>query len=126
MDIIDFELQRYDQWQEDMEKHRRHFENNTGLLLFPTGSGSNVCDKKVKFFDDIWSADGPLEFEVNSNSKKFKDVDITSLKIPEGEVKRLKDELEKNRKKFKSLTKKQEQLLRGKLNRIYVRKILFY
>ncbi|XP_043481752.1 kinesin-associated protein 3 [Leptopilina heterotoma] len=112
MDIIDFELQRYDQWRDDMEKHKRHFESNTGLLLFPTNNGSDIGDKKMKFFDDIWNADSPLEFEVNSNSKKFKEVDMSSLKIPECEVKRLKDELEKNRKKFKSLTKKQEQLLR--------------
>ncbi|XP_054014058.1 kinesin-associated protein 3 isoform X5 [Hylaeus anthracinus] len=50
MDIIDFELRRYDQWKEDMEK--------------------------------------------------------------QNDVKKLKEELEKNRKKFKSLIKKQEQLLR--------------
>ena len=107
MDIIDFELHRYDQWKEDMEKHRRHFENKTGLLLFPAGNG-DICDKKIKILDDIWNTDGPLEFE----AKRLKDVDA-SLKISDSEVKNLKDDVEKNRKKFKSLTKKQEQLLRG-------------
>ncbi|KYN07986.1 Kinesin-associated protein 3 [Cyphomyrmex costatus] len=57
MDIIDFELRRYDQWKEDMEK-------------------------------------------------------LSSVTVSESDIKKLKEELEKSRKKFKSLTKKQEQLLR--------------
>ncbi|KYN28624.1 Kinesin-associated protein 3 [Trachymyrmex cornetzi] len=63
MDIIDFELRRYDQWKEDMEKLK----------------------------------------------KRSVEVSIT---VSESDVKKLKEELEKSRKKFKSLTKKQEQLLR--------------
>ncbi|KOX78032.1 Kinesin-associated protein 3 [Melipona quadrifasciata] len=58
MDIIDFELRRYDQWKEDMEKRR------------------------------------------------------LTVTVTENDIKKLKEELEKNRKKFKSLIKKQEQLLR--------------
>lgn len=105
MDVIDFELRRYDQWKEDMEKRRRHFENTTGLTFF--SSGNDNCDKKTKVVDDIWNTDGPLDCEVKKRSNE-----ITTT-VTESDIKKLKEELEKSRKKFKSLTKKQEQLLRG-------------
>ncbi|XP_076752591.1 kinesin associated protein 3 isoform X4 [Xylocopa sonorina] len=70
MDIIDFELRRYEQWKEDMDKH------------------------------------GPLDYEIK---KRANDV---ATSVTESEIKKLKEELEKSRKKFKSLMKKQEQLLR--------------
>ncbi|XP_047355453.1 kinesin-associated protein 3 isoform X1 [Vespa velutina] len=104
MDIINFELSRYDQWKEDMEKCRRHFENTTGLVLFPTTN--DTCDRRIKIIDDIWSTDGPLDYEVKRRS-----VEVNSS-VSESDLKKMKDELEKSRKKFKSLTKKQEQLLR--------------
>ena len=104
MDVIDFELRRYDQWKEDMEKRRRHFENTTGLTFF--SSGNDNCDKKTKVIDDIWNTDGPLDCEVKKRSNE-----ITTT-VTESDIKKLKEELEKSRKKFKSLTKKQEQLLR--------------
>nr|XP_012148768.1 PREDICTED: kinesin-associated protein 3 isoform X2 [Megachile rotundata] len=104
MDIIDFELNRYDQWKEDMEKRRRHFENTTGLTFF--SSGNDNSDKKTKIVDDIWNTDGPLDYEIKKRSNE-----ITTA-VSESDIKKLKEELEKNRKKFKSLTKKQEQLLR--------------
>ncbi|KAK1126832.1 hypothetical protein K0M31_004454 [Melipona bicolor] len=104
MDIIDFELRRYDQWKEDMEKRRRHFENTTGLTFFSTGNDN--CDKKTKIVDDIWNTDGPLDYEIK---KRSNEVTVT---VTENDIKKLKEELEKNRKKFKSLIKKQEQLLR--------------
>lgn len=103
MDIIDFELCRYDQWKEDMEKRRRHFENTTGLTFF--SSGNDNSDKKIKIVDDIWNTDGPLDYEIKKRSNE--------ITITENDVKKLKEEFEKNRKKFKSLIKKQEQLLRG-------------
>ncbi|XP_076181693.1 kinesin associated protein 3 isoform X1 [Ptiloglossa arizonensis] len=103
MDIIDFELRRYDQWKEDMEKCRRHFENTTGLTFF--SSGNDNCDKKMKIIDDIWNTDGPLDYEIKKRSNE-----ISAL--TENDIKKLKEELEKSRKKFKSLIKKQEQLLR--------------
>lgn len=103
MDIIDFELCRYDQWKEDMEKRRRHFENTTGLTFF--SSGNDNCDKKIKIADDIWNTDDPLDYEIKKRSNE--------ITITENDVKKLKEEFEKNRKKFKSLIKKQEQLLRG-------------
>lgn len=103
MDIIDFELCRYDQWKEDMEKRRRHFENTTGLTFF--SSGNDNSDKKIKIIDDIWNTDGPLDYEIKKRSNE--------ITITENDVKKLKEEFEKNRKKFKSLIKKQEQLLRG-------------
>ncbi|XP_076662168.1 kinesin associated protein 3 isoform X1 [Halictus rubicundus] len=102
MDIIDFELRRYDQWREDMEKRRRHFENTTGLTFF--SSVNDNCDKKTKIIDDIWSTDGPLDYEIKKRSSE--------TSVTESDIKKLKEELEKNRKKFKSLIKKQEQLLR--------------
>ncbi|XP_006572138.2 kinesin-associated protein 3 isoform X3 [Apis mellifera] len=102
MDIIDFELCRYDQWKEDMEKRRRHFENTTGLTFF--SSGNDNSDKKIKIVDDIWNTDGPLDYEIKKRSNE--------ITITENDVKKLKEEFEKNRKKFKSLIKKQEQLLR--------------
>lgn len=104
MDIIDFELRRYDQWKEDMEKRRRLFENNTGLTFF--SSGNDNCDKKTRVVDDIWNTDGPLDYEVKKRSNE------TTANVTESDIKKLKEELEKNRKKFKSLTRKQEQLLR--------------
>ncbi|CAK9802123.1 Kinesin-associated protein 3 [Anthophora quadrimaculata] len=104
MDIIDFELRRYDQWKEDMEKRRRHFENTTGLTFF--SSGNDNYDKKTKIVDDIWNTDGPLDYEIKKRSNE-----ITAT-VTENDIKKLKEELEKSRKKFKSLTKKQEQLLR--------------
>lgn len=105
MDIIDFELRRYDQWKEDMEKRRRHFENTTGLTFFSTGNDN--CDKKTKVVDDIWNTDGPLDYEIK---KRSNEVTVT---VTENDIKKLKEELEKSRKKFKNLIKKQEQLLRG-------------
>ncbi|KAK9302860.1 hypothetical protein QLX08_005265 [Tetragonisca angustula] len=104
MDIIDFELRRYDQWKEDMEKRRRHFENTTGLTFFSTGNDN--CDKKTKIVDDIWNTDGPLDYEIKKRSNE------ATVTVTENDIKKLKEELEKNRKKFKSLIKKQEQLLR--------------
>ncbi|XP_053980133.1 kinesin-associated protein 3 isoform X2 [Hylaeus volcanicus] len=103
MDIIDFELRRYDQWKEDMEKRKRHFENTTGLTFF--SSGNDHSDKKMKIIDDIWNTDGPLDYEIKKRSNEIS-------AVTENDVKKLKEELEKNRKKFKSLIKKQEQLLR--------------
>ncbi|XP_015108971.1 kinesin-associated protein 3 [Diachasma alloeum] len=105
MEIVEFELLRYDQWKDDMEKRRRHFETSTGLVLFPSTNGENN-DKKLKLTDDIWSTEGPLDYELKRRSTEM------HLHISEGEIKRLKEDLEKSRKKFKSLTKKQEQLLR--------------
>ncbi|XP_018337781.1 PREDICTED: kinesin-associated protein 3 isoform X4 [Trachymyrmex septentrionalis] len=105
MDIIDFELRRYDQWKEDMEKRRKQFENTTGLTFFPAGNNDN-CDRKIRNIDDIWNMEGPLDYEVKKRSMEV------SITISESDVKKLKEELEKSRKKFKSLTKKQEQLLR--------------
>nr|XP_034185847.1 kinesin-associated protein 3 isoform X1 [Osmia lignaria] len=104
MDIIDFELRRYDQWKEDMEKRRRHFENTTGLTFFSNSSDNS--DKKTKIVDDIWNTDGPLDYEIKKRSNE-----ITTA-VSESDIKKLKEELEKSRKKFKGLTKKQEQLLR--------------
>ncbi|XP_024944929.1 kinesin-associated protein 3 isoform X2 [Cephus cinctus] len=105
MDIIDFELRRYDQWREDMEKRRRHFENTTGFVLFPVEIVNN-SEKKLKICEDIWNADGPLDFEIKRRSIEI------SVNVSESDIKKMKDEIEKSRKKFKSLTKKQEQLLR--------------
>jgi len=105
MDIIDFELRRYDQWKEDMEKRRKHFENTTGLTFFPVGNNDN-CDRKIKIIDDIWNMESPLDYELKRRSAD------ASMTISESDLKKLKEELEKSRKKFKSLTRKQEQLLR--------------
>ncbi|XP_018377299.1 PREDICTED: kinesin-associated protein 3 isoform X1 [Trachymyrmex cornetzi] len=105
MDIIDFELRRYDQWKEDMEKRRKQFENITGLTFFPASNNDN-CDRKIRIIDDIWNMEGPLDYEVKKRSVEV------SITVSESDVKKLKEELEKSRKKFKSLTKKQEQLLR--------------
>lgn len=105
MEIVEFELVRYDQWKDDMEKRRRHFETTTGLVLFPSANGDN-SDKKIKLTDDIWNTEGPLDYELKRRSTEL------TLHIAESEIKRMKDDLEKSRKKFKSLTKKQEQLLR--------------
>lgn len=110
MDIIDFELGRYDQWKEDMDKRRRHFENTTGLSLFPIETGSNLDKKVIITSDEIWNADGPLDYEVKRRS-----VELTSAAI-DADVDKMKEDIEKSRKKFKSLTKKQEQLLRGTLS----------
>lgn len=108
MEIIECELQRYDEWKDDMEKRRRQFETTTGLVLFPsTNCDNSNTERKIKLTDDIWNSDGPLDYEAKRRS------DESSIRISDGEVKRMKDELEKSRKRFKSLTKKQEQLLRG-------------
>ncbi|XP_034952369.1 kinesin-associated protein 3 [Chelonus insularis] len=105
MEILEHELLRYDHWKDDMEKCRRHFETSTGLVLFPSTNGINN-DKKVKLTDDIWNCEGPLNYEIKRRSADL------NLYVSENEVKRLKEDLEKSRKKFRSLTKKQEQLLR--------------
>ncbi|KAL0117700.1 hypothetical protein PUN28_008837 [Cardiocondyla obscurior] len=105
MDIIDFELHRYDQWKEDMEKRRKQFENTTGLTFFPANNNDN-CDRKIRIIDDIWNMEGPLDYEIKRRSAEI------PLTVSESDIKKLKEELEKSRKKFKSLTKKQEQLLR--------------
>ncbi|XP_008217642.1 kinesin-associated protein 3 isoform X1 [Nasonia vitripennis] len=105
MEIIDYELMRYDQWKDDLEKRRRYFENTTGLCLLPV-MNADGSDKKMKIMDDIWSADGPLDLQMKKRS-----ID-GSLNVPKEEIDRLKDDLEKSRKKFKNLTKKQEQLLK--------------
>ncbi|CAG5073388.1 Similar to KAP115: Kinesin-associated protein 3 (Strongylocentrotus purpuratus), partial [Cotesia congregata] len=107
MEIIDYELQRYDQWRDDMEKRRRYFETTTGLVLFPSVTSiSSDVDKKLKLTDDIWTTEAPLDYELKRRSAEI------NFHISDAEVKRMKDDLEKYRKKFKNLTKKQEQLLR--------------
>lgn len=106
MDIIDYELSRYDQWRDDLEKRRRFFETTTGLCLLPSVSPDNA-DKKIKIIDDIWSATGPLEYQVKRLS-----ID-DSLNISKAEIDQLKDDLEKSRDKFKNMNRKQEQLLKG-------------
>lgn len=111
MEIIDFELARYDQWKDDLEKRRRYFESTTGLCLLPA-MNTDASDKKMKIMDDIWNADGPLDLQI-----KKRCID-GSMNVPKDEIDRLKDDLEKNRKKFKNLTKKQEQLLKGINNTI--------
>ena len=113
MDIIDFELTRYDEWKEDMEKRKRHFENSTGLLLFPVSNLDN-SDKKYKVIDDLWNMEGPIDFEIKRRS-----LDV-SINVTENDIKRFKEDFEKSRKKFKSLTKKQEQLLRGNKKHKYI------
>ncbi|KAG7200321.1 hypothetical protein KM043_017783 [Ampulex compressa] len=105
MDIIDFELRRYDQWKEDMEKRKRHFETSTGLTFFAGGSNDN-SERNMRILDDIWSMEGSLDYEVKKRSSEL------TISVTESDIKKLKEELEKSRKKFKSLTKKQEQLLR--------------
>ncbi|XP_057335526.1 kinesin-associated protein 3 [Microplitis mediator] len=112
MEIIDYELQRYDQWRDDMEKRRRYFETTTGLAIYPSvtsiSSSTNAtdADKKIKITDDIWTTEAPLDYELKRRSTEV------NFHITDAEVKRMKDDLEKYRKKFKNLTKKQEQLLR--------------
>lgn len=106
MDIIDFELARYDEWKEDMEKRKRHFESSTGLLIFPVCNADNN-DKKYKVIDDLWNTEGPVDFEIKRRS-----LDST-MEVTDNDIKKFKEDFEKSRKKFKSLTKKQEQLLRG-------------
>lgn len=106
MEIIDYELTRYDQWKDDLEKRKRYFENNTGLCLLPA-----MClegsDKKVRVIEDMWTADGPLDVQIKKHS-----VD-EPISISDDEIQRLKEDIEKSRKKFKNLVKKQEQLLKG-------------
>ncbi|XP_074113836.1 kinesin associated protein 3 [Cotesia typhae] len=107
MEIIDYELQRYDQWRDDMEKRRRYFETTTGLVLFPSVTSiSSDVDKKLKLTDDIWTTEAPLDYELKRRSTEI------NFHVTDAEIKRMKDDLEKYRKKFKNLTKKQEQLLR--------------
>ncbi|KAJ8672674.1 hypothetical protein QAD02_003934 [Eretmocerus hayati] len=105
MDIIDYELTRYDQWRDDLEKRRRHFENTTDLCLLPVMSPDG-SEKKIKVIDDIWNADYPLGVQVKNQANG------ESVEMPSAEIERLKDDIEKSRKKFKHLTKKQEQLLK--------------
>ncbi|XP_058806309.1 kinesin-associated protein 3 isoform X2 [Phymastichus coffea] len=105
MEIIDYELTRYDQWKDDLEKRRRYFENNTGLCLLPAMC-LDSSDKKMKVIDDMWTADGPLDVQIKKNS-----ID-EPISIPDDEIQRLKEDIEKSRKKFKNLVKKQEQLLK--------------
>lgn len=118
MDIIDSELRRYDQWREDMEKRRHHFENSTGLTFF--SSGNDNSDKKTKIIDDIWNTDSPLDYEIKKRSNELANT------VTEGDIKKLKEELERSRKKFKSLTKKQEQLLRSNMILHFVTYTLHY
>lgn len=106
MDIISYELDRHDQWRNDLEKRKRHFENTTGLCLLPAMSPEN-SDKKIKIIDDMWSVDSPLEIQIKKRP------DDECLDIDSAEIDRFKDDIEKSRKKFKTLTKKQEQLLKG-------------
>ncbi|KYM82410.1 Kinesin-associated protein 3 [Atta colombica] len=54
MDIIDFELCRYDQWKEDMEKRRKQFENTTVSIT--------VSESDIK----------KLKEELEKSRKKFK------------------------------------------------------
>lgn len=108
MDVIDYELNRYDQWREDLEKRRQCFENNTGLHLVCVANGS---DKKTKIIeDDIWSVDGQLDYQ---EKKLQQNVDDQTSVVQKEDIDQSKDEIEKNRKKFKNLTRKQEQLLKG-------------
>ncbi|XP_014204184.1 kinesin-associated protein 3 [Copidosoma floridanum] len=105
MDIIDYELNRYDQWREDFEKRRSHFESTTGLCLRSVASPEG-SDKKSKAVNDVCTTDGPVDYQ----EKKRPADEVCDLS--KEEIDNLKDELEKSRRKFKNLTKKQEQLLK--------------
>ena len=105
MDMIEFELFRYDQWKEDLEKRKQYLENNTGLCVVLNANFENQ-DKKLKIIEDIWSSELPLDFQEKNSSDK-------SLVMEQIDIDLLKDDLENSRKKFKNLTKKQEQILKG-------------
>ena len=106
MDIVDYELSRYDQWREDVEKRRKHFESTTGLFIVACSSNDN-SDRKTKNVDEVWSSDYPLEYQL----KRCNDDEL--VEISQDDIARLKEDFEKNRKKFRTMTKKQEQLLKG-------------
>lgn len=105
MDVIDYELHRYEQWREDWEKRKSHFETSTGMMLVPASSNEN-SDKKVRV-DDVWISDCPLEVQVKLNAS-----DAPIQTMGKDEINSMKDDMEKSRKKFRNLTKKQEQLLK--------------
>jgi hypothetical protein len=120
MDIIDYELIRFDQWKDDLEKRRRYFENNTGMCLLPT-MNTDSNDKQTKI-DNTRNSDSSPDLQTKRQS-----ADGSSY-VGKGDIDKLKDDLEKHRKKFKCLTEKQEQLLKGFyfeniINKIY---LLYY
>ncbi|XP_011501080.1 PREDICTED: kinesin-associated protein 3 [Ceratosolen solmsi marchali] len=105
MDIIDYELIRFDQWKDDLEKRRRYFENNTGMCLLPTMSTEN-SDKKTKLMDNLWNSNSSLDLQINRQP-----ID-GAFTVGKDDIDKLKDDLEKHHKKFKCLMEKQEQLLK--------------
>lgn len=111
MDIIDFELSRYDQWKDDLEKRRRFFENTSGLCVLPTVNTAD-SEKKIKVIEDIWRAEGPLKYLVKHPVDDFSD-------FSKSKIEQLKEDLEKSRERFKNMNRKQEQLLKGLIIVIY-------
>ncbi|XP_014221190.1 kinesin-associated protein 3 isoform X1 [Trichogramma pretiosum] len=105
MEIVDYELGRYDQWKEDFEQRRKHFEKTTGMSMVLV-SNMEGSDKKLKNVEDVLNSEGPVEYIVKGHT------DEKNQNVSAADLNRLKEDLEKNRNKFRGLTKKQEQLLK--------------
>ncbi|KAJ9577205.1 hypothetical protein L9F63_006179, partial [Diploptera punctata] len=127
MEVIDYELRRYDQWKDDLETRRRltpdvrrrvsdglshSLETGTELRRtvshIPIASGDNrrrILDSSHSIADTWESRRRTVDGISTPNT-------ILAIIDPKEEQKRTKEDYEKMKRKFQNLVKKQDQLLR--------------
>ncbi|KDR23691.1 Kinesin-associated protein 3, partial [Zootermopsis nevadensis] len=91
MEVIDYELRRYDQWKDDLEIRRRKCESGNA----PNGvhSPGENWESRRRQLDGVCNS-------------------VTAPIDPKEELKRMREDFEKMKRKFQNLIKKQDQLLR--------------
>lgn len=123
MEVIDYELRRYDQWKEDLESRKKKCEvysktgsrGNDGNALHSDGH----CEPRRRILDGMSLIPIPAGELRRRQIEKQKDVAAVNTSDSKDELKRLTEDYERIKLKFQSLVKKQDQLLRGSFNYLY-------
>lgn len=149
MEVIDYELRRYDQWKDDLELRRRKCESgNVPSQAQTQVHGPMSADFRRRVSDGLNSHSTEISSELRrtvshipiaSGDNRRRTVDgvhsagenwesrrrqlegmsnpptnpVTAVVDPKEELKRLKEDFEKMKRKFQNFIKKQDQLLRG-------------
>lgn len=149
MEVIDYELRRYDQWKDDLETRRRKCESgNVPSQAQAQIHGSMSADFRRRVSDGLNNHSAEISSELRrtvshipiaSGDNRRRTVDgvhsagenwesrrrqlegmsgpptnpVTAVIDPKEELKRIKEDFEKMKRKFQNFIKKQDQLLRG-------------
>ncbi|XP_026469279.1 kinesin-associated protein 3-like [Ctenocephalides felis] len=129
MDVIDYELKRYDQWKNDIETRKKLCEgnnistenlNNEATMsiedikspILPDPPKRRIPELKQRPKSGNWTDQNSLiRSKLMNNSyheNLCSDIDLQTTT----DIKKIKEDFDKMKRQFKSLTRKQEQLLR--------------